>query len=217
MLRGDGGKGLGTCKRNPFLPPCNRGYGWEFLREKSYCGDISKEKPKLCKPILPSLFLLYLSIYSFSFKTPRFKSVITLNSSPTNFIFPLYPKEAPFVFRKARWFLLICKSGLYLRALHSVHRYYTFRVSEWIREKVKDLKMAPPPDPLPLSPNVIPVQSFEDPYALQANLGTSYIKLRQGKMSSLISRNGAVTEVLLPDLYLTPLLRPQLRSVVFKG
>lgn len=77
--------------------------------------------------------------------------------------------------------------------------------------------MAPPPVPLPRSLNVIPVQSFEAPYALQANLGTSYIKLRQGKMSSLISRNGAVTEVLLPDLYLTPLSRPQLRSVVFKG
>lgn len=73
------------------------------------------------------------------------------------------------------------------------------------------------PFPYPRSPNVIPVQSFEAPYALQANLGTSYIKLRQGKMSSLISRNGAVTEVLLPDLYLTPLSRPQLRSVVFKG
>lgn len=45
---------------------------------------------------------------------------------------------------------------------------------------------------------------FWGPYALRANLGTSYIKLRQGKMGSLISRNGAVTEILLPDLYLHP-------------
>lgn len=84
------------------------------------------------------------------------------------------------------------------------------------RKGFEDVHLRPFPH-TPRSPNVIPVQSFEAPYALQANLGTSYIKLRQGKMSSLISRNGAVTEVLLPDLYLTPLSRPQLRSVVFKG
>lgn len=51
-------------KETLLLPPHNRGYRWEFLGETSYCGDISKEKPKLCKPILPISFpfiLIYLS------------------------------------------------------------------------------------------------------------------------------------------------------------
>lgn len=117
-------------------------------------------------PISFPFILIYLFLF---LQTLRFKSVITLNSTPTNFIFPLHSEEgAPFVFRKALRFLLICKSGLYLRALHSVHGYYTFRVSKWIWGKGMEKKGFEDGNPSP-SPSGCPLfkrkrdssQSFE--------------------------------------------------------